>query len=302
MKKTTMTMLFCLLFAIGAKAVETMVPDTVIQVGEKRIEVIDNDDRLKVRVYEERENEGIIEEEMVFEGHYRNGRSYENRRRANAIVIPLPNWKRSFDGHWAGFGLGFATVGDSKLNFNNVNGISLNSEKSFEINFNLLERTLRLGKRSNFALVTGLGIRWDRYRLKGNEYFKEVDGTTQILPAPEGTDYYFSRLNVTSLTVPLLLEYQTSRRRGRDFFLSAGVVGVVKTASSSRVKYYDATGGKHKEKMGSGMNLRPVTLDLLVQAGFEWFGIYVKYSPFGLFEHNAGPDVHPASVGMMVHF
>lgn len=36
--------------------------------------------------------------------------------------------------------------------------------------------------------------------------------------------------------------------------------------------------------MDRGMNLRPVTMDFLFQAGVGCIGFYAKYSPFGLFE------------------
>ena len=36
--------------------------------------------------------------------------------------------------------------------------------------------------------------------------------------------------------------------------------------------------------MDSGMNIRPVTMDFLFQAGWDWIGLYAKYSPIDLFE------------------
>jgi hypothetical protein len=109
-----------------------------------------------------------------------------------------------------------------------------------------------------------------------------------------------SKLNITSLTIPLLLEWQP-KKRSSEFFLSAGVVGVIKTCSSSKIVYNDASGKKHKEKMDSGMNIRPVTMDFLFQAGWDWIGLYAKYSPIDLFENGKGPKVHPVSIGLQLH-
>ncbi|QUT49128.1 Outer membrane protein beta-barrel domain protein [Parabacteroides merdae] len=157
--------------------------------------------------------------------------------------------------------------------------------------------------RYRWAVVTGAGMRWSRYRLDMNAHFQEVDGVTQLVPAPEGIVYNASKLNITSLTIPVLLEWQSPkhRRKAPRFFISGGVVGVVKTISSSKIVYHDADGEKRKKKMDRGMNLRPVTMDFLFQAGVGCIGLYAKYSPFGLFEKDKGPKVHPVSLGLQLH-
>ena len=157
--------------------------------------------------------------------------------------------------------------------------------------------------RHRWAVVTGAGMRWSRYRLDMNAHFQEVDGVTQLVPAPEGIVYNASKLNITSLTIPVLFEWQSPkhRRKSPRFFVSGGVVGVIKTISSSRIVYHDAEGEKHKRKMDRGMNLRPVTMDFLFQAGVGCIGFYAKYSPFGLFEKDKGPKVHPVSLGLQLH-
>jgi hypothetical protein len=98
-----------------------------------------------------------------------------------------------------------------------------------------------------------------------------------------------------------LLEWQSPkhRRKSPRFFVSGGVVGVIKTISSSKIVYHDADGEKRKKKMDRGMNLRPVTMDF--QAGVGCIGFYAKYSPFGLFEKDKGPKVHPVSLGLQLH-
>lgn len=284
--------------AAWASGIEPAPTDTTVVVNGKRIEVKDGGDRLKVRVYElNRENEEI-DDEMVFEGHYKDGKSYERRKRS--INIPLPTWSREFDAHWAGFGMGFANIADG-FNFNDIDGISLRGGNSLEYNLNVLEKSFLLSKNSNFAIVTGAGMRWSRYRLDGNSYLKETDGVTSLHPAPEGIHLSSSKLNITSLTIPVLLEWQNRKKRGDRFFVSAGIVGVIKTISSSKIVYRDERGKKQKEKMDGGMNLRPVTMDFMLQAGYEWIGIYAKYSPIDMFGSGKGPQVQPVSIGLHLH-
>ena len=39
----------------------------------------------------------------------------------------------------------------------------------------------------------------------------------------------------------------------------------------------------------------------LFQAGWDWIGLYAKYSPIDLFENGKGPKVHPVSIGLQLH-
>ena len=289
MKRLILIMAACLpVMGLLAAEVEPISADTIITLEKKRIEVKDNGDRMKVRVYELDENGEAVDDEMVFEGHYRDGQSYERRKHIKTLNIPVPTWDRDFSAHWAGFGMGFNSFdGDD---------VSLRKGKSLEYNLNFMEFSFPFS-RYNCALVTGAGLRWNE-----NAYFQEVDGVTQLVPAPEGVVYKKSKLNMTSLTIPVLLEWQTPKKRHKPrFFVSGGVVGVIKTTSSSKVVYDDERGKTRKQKMDGGMNLRPVTMDLLFQAGVGCIGAYFKYSPIEMFESKKGPALHPVSFGLQLH-
>jgi len=49
------------------------------------------------------------------------------------------------------------------------------------------------------------------------------------------------------------------------------------------------------------MNLRPITMDFLVQAGYGCIGFYAKYSPIEMFGNNKGPKIQPVSIGLHLH-
>lgn len=280
---------------MGMLAAETspMPADTTIRLEKKRIEVKDNGDRLKVRVYETDTDGTQVDDELVFEGHYRDGQSYERRKHIRTINIPVPTWDRDFSAHWAGFGMGFNSfTGDN---------LALRKGSSLEYNLNFMEFSLPFS-RYNWAIVTGAGLRWNRYRLDTDAYLMEVDGITQLVPVPDDMNFKKSKLNTTSITIPVLLEWQTRKVRHRPrFFISGGVVGVVKTMSSSKVTYVNEKGKSKTEKMDGGMNLRPVTMDLLFQAGVGCMGLYFKYSPIESFESGKGPKVNPISFGVQIH-
>lgn len=256
MKRFLLIVAACLpLMGLMAAEVNPMPADTVIRLDKKRIEVKDNGDRMKVRVYETDSEGDEVDDELVFEGHYRDGQSYERRKHIRTINIPVPTWDRDFSAHWAGFGMGFNSfTGDD---------LPLRKGNSLEFNVNFMEFSLPFS-RYNWAIVTGAGIRWNRYRLDTDAYLMEVDGITQLVPVSEDMNFKKSKLNTTSITIPVLLEWQTRKVRHRPrFFISGGVVGVVKTMSSSKVTYLNDRGKSKTEKMDGGMNLRPVSMDLL---------------------------------------
>lgn len=296
------TITFATLLCVALSAKGMVAPtDTTIQINNKRVEIREVEDKMKVRVYELDERGDNVDDELVFEGHYKDGKSYEKRRHNRSINIPLPTWDKDFDAHWAGFGMGFANFADGSFNINDIDGVSLRSENSLEYNFNFLEKSFPFSK-YNWAVVTGMGLRWSRYRLNTNNYFVENEkGITVLQPAPEGITYSKSKLNITSLTIPVLLEWQSRKIKGDRFFFSGGVVGVIKTISSSKVEFRDENSKKRKEKMDRGMNIRPVTMDFLLQGGYDWIGFYIKYSPMGLFEGGKGPKIQPVSIGLHLH-
>ena len=69
---------------------------------------------------------------------------------------------------------------------------------------------------------------------------------------------------MTSLTIPVLLEWQTPKKRHKPrFFVSGRCRWSDQDNPSSKVVYDDERGKTRKQKMDGGMNLRPVTMNLL---------------------------------------
>ncbi len=307
MKKLILLVAIVFPFTMYGADKESFSTDTVIYLENKKLEIIESGDRTRVRLYELKDHEdGYNEAERIFEGHYREGQSYESRKQSRTINISLPGWHHSdFQGHWEGFGMGFANFATSGLNINNVDGVSLRSGNSLEYNLNLVSYSIPF-KGTHLGLVSGIGIRWNRYRINNGEYFKEVDGVATLLPLNPDYEMKASKLNTTSITIPLLLEWQnkwkSSPGKSHQLFFSAGLVAVIKTSSASRIVYYNEAGKKTKEKVDGGMNIRPVNMDILVQGGFRWIGAYAKYSPINFFEKNKGPKMYPVSLGLQFYW
>ena len=163
MKRILLVLMACFpVIGLMAAEVEPLAGDTIITLERKRIEVKDNGDRMKVRVYEVDEDGDSVDDELIFEGHYRDGQSYERRKHVKSINIPVPTWDKDFNPHWAGFGMGFANFADGSLHVNDVDGVSLRSGNSLEYNLNVLEKAFPFS-RYRWAVVIGAGMRWSRF-------------------------------------------------------------------------------------------------------------------------------------------
>ena len=298
------------LFMCNLIAAQASVEDSakVFDSGNKRIVVTEIKEKrqVDVEVYERMEDNVYEPYEKIFEGHYRDGKSHEQRKYLMSIDIPSPLPKRKINNqpnytppHYAGFGIGFAGFQEK----GDLDDIPFRAGSSPEITLNFYQKAIPVTRNYKWSIVTGMGMRWTRYHLKGNHYFQEIDDVTQIVTAPDDWRIKKSRLGITTINVPLLLEWKT---RNSALFLSAGGVCSFKTASSSRIWYVDSNRhgiNRHfKEKMDSGMTLRPLTFDVLVQVGTRDFGLYARYSPVSIFEKNKGPELYPLTVGVMFYF
>ncbi|MDD3063821.1 MAG: hypothetical protein PHX50_13510, partial [Massilibacteroides sp.] len=175
---------------------------------------------------------------------------------------------------------------------------SLNLSRSLQYNLNFFDDHWKLGN-NGLSLVTGFGIQFNSMHLQTNKFMEVIDYKTVISTSEEKLKN--SRLHYTYLTFPLLLEVNFPIGRSETIFLNAGVVGKVKTASSSKI-WLSGNGRESKIKQPGNLNIRPVTVDLLLQAGIGDFGIFMSYTPFSVFLQNKGPEANQGTVGLQLYF
>ncbi|MGB5989911.1 MAG: outer membrane beta-barrel protein [Marinifilaceae bacterium] len=188
---------------------------------------------------------------------------------------------KKFRGHWTGFELGVASFAK-----NNSNGfMELTYPKSSMVNINFLQGNIKLNG-TKFGLVTGLGLSWYNFRFKDD--FTMVDGkdtdgkpcTTQKAIKevyPDMGSVKKSKLTVSYLTIPLLVEMQTNKR---NTYFSAGIIAGVRLGSHTKVKFSDG----HKEKDFGDFYLLPCKLDATARIGYKGITIWASYSLTNLFQ------------------
>lgn len=198
------------------------------------------------------------------------------------------SWKKKkhLSPHWTGIGMGF-------MNYDDIPNGKLKMSTSHNFTVNIIDFHKQI-KNSNWLLVSGIGSEWSRYHFDDNSALTKRDGITVFEPAPEGVNYKATQLIAYYVTIPLLLEYQTS-----DFHISGGVVGFLKYYSKSQVKFKDDE-GTHKVSMGQDLNIRPIDMRFRLQMGINNVGVYGYYAPFSMFGKDKGPDLKTYTIGVMI--
>ena len=147
-----------------------------------------------------------------------------------------------------------------------------------------------------------MGIQFNAIHWQNNKAIETEDYHTVVTTTLPGDDYRRSRLHYTYLTFPFLIETNWDLGHRSHLFVNFGAVAKIKTASSSSVWRNNDNGKKQKIKIPGELNLRPVTMDLLLQAGFNDYGFFASYSPFNLFRNGKGPAANQATIGLQLYF
>jgi hypothetical protein len=301
----TLALIFAFTYAVAA---ETAGQDTTIVYKGKLVKICDNADQIKVKVLDAKHSNDTTAYKQLYEGIFSDGKSYETWSVMESIGIQLPTFGKnkskrnhhsysSMDPHYAGFGIGFANLIDSKDKRSTA--IPLKADETTEWFINFIEHSYPI-YRNRLALVTGFGINWRTYNILGNKHLVDHDGNTTLDDAPMGLSYSISRLKVTHLTMPLLIEWQPGWIR--NSFISAGVEAGIKTYSSYRVKYVNASGDDVDKIESHGLNTNPLSLDVMAKVGIDNISIFAKYGLIGVFTADTKYDVRPVSIGIMLNF
>ena len=201
---------------------------------------------------------------------------------------------KKFDGHWASFDIGVnGFVDEDYSRYGGTSFMDLNQSKSLEVNINFLEYNIGFQKdKKNIGMVTGMGLSYNNYRFDNPYTIKKVNGI--IEPIPLGDEVEKSKLAVTYLTVPLLLEFQIPvNDHSNKLFIAGGVVGGLNIGSHTKIKW----DGK-KEKERGGFNLNPFKYEAICKVGLNDISLYATYSLSPLFRDNKGPGLTPFTIGI----
>jgi hypothetical protein len=172
--------------------------------------------------------------------------------------------------------------------------MDLNYTKSTAVSLNLFEQNINLVNQK-LGLVTGLGLTWNNYRFSKKNTILTDDGSFggKFDEDPTRT-YEKSKLVVTYLKVPLMLEFQTNgKMKANSFHIGAGVVGGLRIGSHTKIVY---DGNRSKDK--GDFYINPFKADAIAKIGWGVINLYGTYSLTEMFRSNKGPEVYPFEIGI----
>ncbi len=206
--------------------------------------------------------------------------------------------------HWSGIDLGVNFIVNENNSTNLGEGnewLDLQYERSLSWRFNLLEHKVKLID-EYVGLVTGLGLTYNSYGFR-----REVTVFSNTKALPDTTfgvidsviQFNKTKLRVTYVHVPLMLEFNTSKNPKRSFHVAAGVIGGWKISSITKQKF-ESEGTEHIVRRSQDFNLTPWTLDATARVGYRNFTAFITYGITPLFKDGKGPEVYPVTVGITV--
>jgi hypothetical protein len=213
-------------------------------------------------------------------------------------ATPSEEDKKQLEAHWAGFEFGFTSLLNEAGKSEFPSNLYWRNDpvKSMVFNLNLFERKLSIWK-NYVGITTGAGLSFAQIGLRNNyTLISTVDSVFAVIPA-EQEDYKKNKLRATYLTIPLLLEFCDKVEKEDGFFLSVGVVGGVRIASS-----YKRTTSDDKDIRRANFDLNPFKLDATARIGFGAWGAFASYSLIPVFNTDKTIAVFPISFGLSLHF
>jgi len=200
---------------------------------------------------------------------------------------------------WAGLYLGLNQLVDDGFLEPSTNDWAINPWKSRIWNINFMEVNLNIIKR-HILLTTGFGLEYKNYSFTENiDLVKNENGSVNPVKNND-LKYSKDKLHVSYFQMPILLEFNTSSRPRKGFYLAAGVVGGVRMYSKLYQKY-ELNDYKIKRKTKSDFNLNPYQLYGTLRIGFNRLTLYGNFDILPLFKDggsNTGDNLMTVSAGV----
>lgn len=208
---------------------------------------------------------------------------------------------RNFN-HWSGFSVGvnglLTPAGSLAMDKPNEY-LDLNHSRSINLQLNLFQKNFHIYK--NYVnLVTGFGIEWRRYMLD-NKTHLDAD-TSYTWGMIDSTNTYTYKKNLfksTMLQVPLLLEFNTSKKASKSVHIAVGAIGQFMVNSKTKQKF-EANGFDFQKIRKDNYNMNPFQVKAHASIGYSGFTVFGEYNITPLFESKKGPEVYPFVVGVRV--
>jgi hypothetical protein len=240
----------------------------------------------------------------------------------NMDEFPFCKHKSKYNGHWAGIELGVSGYATPQFDMNFSRAypfMNMNTARSLTVNINPFELNVNLCH-NHFGFTTGLGLQISNYYFT-NDYVMLKDSAELVAYKVQDSQgnlvsMKVNKMVVSTVTLPLLFEYQTNHyRRLNSFHITLGVIAGLRIGSYTKQVYndkdesyflVDANGDKiatfdvehYTVRDRGAYHLNPFRLDAAFRIGWSHLNIFSTYSVTKMFQKNQGPELYPFTVGI----
>ncbi len=238
--------------------------------------------------------------EIIIVGDKEDEKKTDKNKKTDKIV-KKKSYHASDYSRWAGFNTGFSQYTDVIDNLadlpEKLKNWELDFIKSSAYEINFMEYSANIVKR-HFLLTTGLGLEINRYSFnKDVDLFYDADGKIDVIKNPV-VKYKRNSLTATYVTVPFLMEFNTSKIEKKGVYLGIGVIAGYKFFSRTKQKY-EEEGQKIKIIKRDDFNLNPLKVSATARLGIKRFMLFANMGLLPLYKKGEGPDdLMPVSFGI----
>ena len=169
----------------------------------------------------------------------------------------------------------------------------------FNVGFNY-EQPLRYEQRSRLALTFGPEFSFSRFYLTGSNVWGEANGRTTAAPGPADRNIDDAYLWLSTLNLPLMLEYKHLDSKGhRTLLVGAGGFGGYRLYSSTTVNYkFPGSDYNHEDVTSGPFHLNDWQYGVQGEIGYRFFRFVGRYYLNSLFATDQGPQAQVLTVGL----
>lgn len=177
--------------------------------------------------------------------------------------------------------------------------IDLDLGRSREFSLHIFRQRVNLIKH-HVNLMYGLTTTWNSYHFKNDITLIKGADSLDIGGNTEELNFKRNKLRITTLTIPLLLNFETKpNNKNRSFRINAGGYAGYNIGTMTKQRSDE----KGKVKVRDDFNTNDFHYGLMAQVGVGLFNVYGKYALTPLFKEDQGPVLYPFSVGIsLIYF
>lgn len=202
--------------------------------------------------------------------------------------------------HWGGIDIGMNILSDASgnIDFSDENEwLNLDYAHSFSWNFNVFEQKIPIAK-EYVGVITGLGVNYRKFGFRDSVNLVSNADTTFGVFSSDLT-YSTNKFRTATLTIPVLLEFNTNKNHKKSFHIAAGVTGGWVFQKMYKQKY-SLEGKDYRDKTKREFNVNPFSVDASARIGYGNFTLFANYALTPLFKDGKGPELYPITVGLQL--